>query len=155
MLDFRTIELNTVRKNVFRIPRAVIGKVELLKLHKQAETAHLTYDADLFVAMFADELTQIQAGSVVKRDKAANLKRFKEYFSTFKFDEWANIVPPVIKISHDGSLATVQVHKRVSGEYTDESGKVHSSETIFAWLEVWEKIGGSWKVVTVASTRKE
>ncbi|NNE65764.1 MAG: nuclear transport factor 2 family protein [Pyrinomonadaceae bacterium] len=154
-LDFHTIRLNSDSNTRYEVPRAVNDMAELLRLHKVAQTAHLTYDAELFISIFADELTQVQAGSVVTRNKEENLERFKEYFRTFKFTAWENIVPPVIKISNDGSMATVRVQKRVAGDYTDPEGKVHKSETIFAWLEVWEKQNGKWKVTTVASTRKQ
>jgi len=80
---------------------------ELLRLHEQQKTAHLTYNAELFVEMFADNVTQLQRGSVVTRTKAENLKRFKTYFSGYKFLEWEDIIPPVIKISKDGTLATL------------------------------------------------
>ena len=83
-----------------------------------------------------------------------NLKRIKGYFESFKFKEWDDIKPPIIKVSRDGSMATIIVQKRVSGTYTNDEGEEIAEQTEFAWLEVWEKQDGQWKVVTVASTRK-
>lgn len=127
---------------------------ELMRLREQQKTAHLTYNAELFVEMFADNLTQLQRGNATTRTKAENLARFKTYFSGYKFLEWEDIVPPVIKISKDGTLATIIVQKRVRGSYKNDKGEEESDHTIFAWLEVWEKVKGKWKVVTVASTEK-
>ncbi|HMS40533.1 MAG TPA: nuclear transport factor 2 family protein, partial [Pyrinomonadaceae bacterium] len=98
--------------------------------------------------------TQVQRGNVVTRTKAENLARVKNYFSSFKFIEWENLKPPVVKISKDGTMATIIVQKRVRGTYKNDKGEEILDQTDFAWLEVWEKIDGKWKVVTVASTEK-
>lgn len=153
-LDFKSVEFNKPVGKKFEIPPLVGDLAELIRLHEQAKTAHLTYNPELFVSMFGENLTQIQSGEVLVRNRETHLARFQKYFESYKFSEWENIVPPVIKISNDGTLATVQVQKRVRGTYTDEKDKIHEDLTIFAWLEVWEKINGEWKVVTVASTRK-
>jgi hypothetical protein len=84
---------------------------ELLRLHGQQTTAHLTNNVDLFVDTFADKFVQVQNGGVFARTKTESRERFKTYFASFKFDEWADIVPPIIKISKDGKLATKIVQK--------------------------------------------
>jgi len=127
---------------------------ELLRLHKQQKTAHLTNNAELFIEMFSDPFTQIQNGSVLIFTKEKSLARFKNYFATMKFQEWSDIAPPVVKISKDGTLATVTVNKRVRATYKNEKGEEEKDHSIFAWLTVWEKINGKWKVTTIASTAK-
>ena len=127
---------------------------ELLRLHKQHQTAHLTYNAELFIETFADNLPQIRNGEILTRSKAENLKRIKGYFSSYKFLEWEDIEPPIIKISKDGTLATKMVRKRVRGTYKNDEGEDIKDHTVYAWLEVWEKIDGKWKVVAVASTSR-
>ena len=127
---------------------------ELMRLHKEHQKAHLTYDAELFVKSFGENLTQIQRGQVKTNTKEENLKRFENYFANYKFIEWEDINPPVIKISKDGTLATVIVEKRVRGTYKNEKGEEEKDHSIFAWLEVWEKIEGKWKIVTIASTAR-
>ena len=134
-------------------PRAG-DRAELLRLHKQHQTAHLTYDAELFVSSFAENLPQITRGEVSTLSKAENLARIKQYFSSYKFLEWEDIKPPIIKISKDGSMATKVVEKRVRGSYKNDEGEPIEDHTIFAWLEVWEKIDGRWKVTMVASTSR-
>lgn len=127
---------------------------ELLRLHEQQKTAHLTNNAELFVEMFSDSFTQIQSGSILTFSKEKSLARFKNYFATMNFQEWNDIAPPVIKISKDGTLATVIVNKRVRATYKNEKGEEENDHSIFAWLTVWEKIDGKWKVTTIASTVK-
>lgn len=154
ILDFQKISINKSDAQIFEIPPRVADLVELLRLHEQQKTAHLTYNAELFVEMFAENLTQLQRGNISTRTKAENLGRFKNYFSNFKFIEWENLKPPVVKISKDGTMATIIVQKRVRGTYKNDKGEEILDQTDFAWLEVWEKIDGKWKLITVASTEK-
>lgn len=153
-LRFHTIKLNSGDEKLLDVPPRIADMAELLRLHEQQKTAHLTYNAELFIEMFAENLTQIQRGNSVTRTKGENLARFKQYFSGFKFQEWEDMAPPVIKISKDGTLATISVKKSVKGTYKNEKGEDEADHTIFAWLEVWEKIDGKWKVSTVASTER-
>lgn len=153
-LRFHTIVFNKADEKSLDVPPRVADMAELLRLHEQQKTAHLTYNAELFIEMFAENLTQLQRGNAANRTKAENLARFRSYFSGFKFSEWEDIKPPVIKISKDGTLATKIVQKSVKGTYKNEKGEDESDHTIFAWLEVWEKIDGKWKVSAIASTDK-
>lgn len=154
-LNFRSIRLNSADRRSLEIPPRIADQAELLRLHEQQKTAHLSYNADLFVEMFADSLTQLQRGEVSTRTREENRARFRSYFSTFKFKEWENIKPPAIRVSKDGSMAVITVQKRVRGTYKNDIGNEVDQHVIYAWLEVWEKIGGKWKLITIASTEKD
>lgn len=154
LLRFHTITLNKADEKWLDVPPRVADMAELLRLHRQQRTAHLTYDAELFTEMFAENLIQVQRGATISRTKAENLARFRSYFASFKFQEWEDIKPPAVKVSKDGSMATIIVQKRVRGTYKNEKGEDVFENTVFAWIEVWEKIDGKWKVSVVASTEK-
>ena len=154
VLTFRKITINNSAQKMFDIPPRIKDLEKLKELHAQQRTAHLTYNAELFVEMFAESVTQIQRGTVIVGTKQENLARFRNYFKTFKFTKWEDVKPPRFKISKDGTLATVIVEKKVSGSYKNEKNEDVFSQTDFAWLEVWEKIGNEWKIITVASTEK-
>ncbi|HMS40534.1 MAG TPA: hypothetical protein PKE69_09930, partial [Pyrinomonadaceae bacterium] len=53
VLNFQKISLNKADAKIFEIPPRVADLAELLRLHEQQKTAHLTYNAELFVEMFA------------------------------------------------------------------------------------------------------
>ncbi len=154
VLNFEKITVNRTDEKILDVPPRVEDLAELLRLHKRHQDAHLTYNAEQFVETFAENLSTVQRGEVITRNKTENLKRIKSYFNSFKFKKWEDVKPPVIKISKDGTLATIIVEKIVEGTYKNEKGETVESVTEFAWLEVWEKIEGKWKVTTVASTRK-
>lgn len=126
----------------------------LMRLHQQQQDAHLTYDAALFVDMFHEPIVQLRDGTIYERDRATNLARVQRYFDTVTFQAWENVEPPRVRISADGTMAYIIVHKRVELTFEDDAGDTQREHTIFAWLETWEKIEGVWKLMAAASTDK-
>lgn len=153
-LRFHTIRLNVGNERLADVPPRIADIAEILKMHEQQKTAHLTYDAEMLVGLSADDSLEVSRGNVASPSRAEALARFKRYFSSFRFIEWEDITPPTIKISKDGTLATKIVQKRVRGTYKNEKGEDVSTHTVFAWLEVLEKIDGKWKMTAIASTDK-
>jgi hypothetical protein len=133
-------------------PDLEADRAELLRLHALAQTAHLDKRPDLLVASFADSFLNISRGAVTLRPPAENRARFQAYFDRVKFLEWADLAPPVIRISLDGQMAYVIVQKRVRLSALDSAGVPRPEHTIFAWVELYEKRGGRWTLMAVAST---
>lgn len=124
----------------------------LMDLHEQQRTGHLTYDAALFAAMFHDPITQLNGGRISTNSKVESMARISGYFGNVQFLEWDDIDPPVVRISKDGSMAYRIVHKRVRLTFENDAGEPEEEDTIFAWMEAWEKIDGAWQIMAVDST---
>jgi len=133
-------------------PDMAADRVELLRLHDVQKTAHLEKRADLMTASFADSFLNIARGAVTLRTPEENRARMQAYFDRSTFEEWEDIVPPVIRVSPDGRMAYVIVQKRVRLTAPDSAGKPQPERTVFAWLEVYEKRGDRWTLMAVAST---
>jgi hypothetical protein len=135
-------------------PRPDLGadRASLLRLHALAQTAHLDKRPDLLVASFADSFLNISRGAVTLRTPAENRARFQAYFGRSTFLEWADLAPPLIRISPDGQMAYVIVQKRVRLSALDSAWVPRPEHTIFAWVELYEKRGGQWTLMAVAST---
>lgn len=127
-------------------------RAELLRLHEQARTAHLGKQADLMVASFADTLLDISGGLVSPRTREQNRARFQRYFDRVSIQQWDDIAPPRIRISPDGKMAYVVVQKSVRLTSQDGAGAPRAEHTVFAWVEIYEKRGGKWTLMAVAST---
>jgi hypothetical protein len=125
-------------------------RAELLRLHEEQRVAHLTADADLLISALADDFTNISEGRIERPDRELNRARFQGYLDSVEFLEWDDISPPVIRISADGTMAYVMVHKRVRLLRDGSSDK--EEHTVYAWLETYEKRDGVWRLTTVAST---
>jgi hypothetical protein len=125
-------------------------RAALLRLHDQARVAHLEKRVELM--RFPDSLLEIAGGTVKVRSAADNRARFQAYFDRSTFSEWADLVPPRIRISPDGQMAYVVVEKSVRLTAPDTAGVPRPEHTVYAWLEVYEKRRGRWTLTVVAST---
>lgn len=111
--------------------------------------AHLTADADLLISAQSDDFINISDGRIDRPGREANRARFQGYLDSVEFLEWDDISPPVIRISADGTMAYMIVHKRVR---LLREGSDEEEHTVFAWLETYVKQEGTWTLTTVAST---
>jgi hypothetical protein len=129
-------------------------RAELLRLHERQRTAHLERRADWLVAEFADSLFSISRGGVSIGNRQRSHAGFQEYLDASTFQAWDDIVPPRIRISPDGQMAYVVVQKRVHLTATGPGGAAEAERTRFAWLSVYEKQGGQWRLAAIASTER-
>lgn len=150
-LRFSKMSINTASEKLLDVPPRIADMVEILRMHDLQKTAHLTYNAELLLGNSPEPPVTLSRGNVIRSTRVEDLARFKNYFSSFNFLEWEDIVPPVIRISKDGTMATKIVQKRVRGTRKGDTVEQH---TIFAWLEVLEKVEGKWRLTTIASTDK-
>ena len=86
-------------------------------------------------------------------DRDAGMKRMQSYFDASTFLEWDDITPPLIKVSDDGTMAYVVNHKKVRLLAKDKSAKMQEEIEVFAWVSIYRKIDGRWRLSMVASTR--
>jgi hypothetical protein len=125
---------------------------EILKLHNEARAAHFKRDARLLVSSFADDFTDVSNGKIRKPTREESLNRFQNYFNNSTFLEWDDITPPVIRVSDDATMGYAIVHKKVRLLAKDENGSEREETEIFAWVSIYQKIGGKWKLTAVVST---
>lgn len=128
------------------------GRQEIARLLAQERNAHLTANADLMVEPFADDFISVARGEISHPTRDESRKRFALYFGSVKFLAWDDITPPVIWISHDVTLATALIHKRVHIEFQDEDGTPAQDETTFVWQETYVYEKGRWWLKLVVST---
>ena len=124
----------------------------LLRLHARAREAHLARRADWLVAGQADSLISVSGGRVSVSPRERVRAGFQPYLDASTFQAWDDIVPPRIRISADGQMAYVVVEKRVHLTTRDSTGATQADRTRFAWMSVYEKQGGEWRMTAIAST---
>lgn len=130
-------------------------KKKLLISNEIQRRAHMENDASLLVSQIADSLITVQRGEVRIESNATIKQRFESYFKTVKYLKWDDIVPPVIHISEDGTMATVILEKITEAQHLDDAGNWGpASSTNFAWTATYQKMEGTWKIIAVTSTRK-
>ena len=142
----------TIVPNAANASTRVADSLALLRLHQRGREAHLAKRADWLVAGQADTLISVSRGGVSVTPRERVQANFQPYLDASTFQAWDDIVPPRIHISPDGQMAYVIVQKRVHLTARDSTGATQAERTRFAWMSVYEKRGGEWRMTAIAST---
>lgn len=126
----------------------------IYQLLQQERNAHFSKNIELFMSAFADSTISVNKGKVAVATPLENKERFGKYFSSVNFIKWDDVAEPVIRFSDDGSLAYAVVQKQVILSYPDSSGKLFIDTTDYAWVSIYRKQKGGWKVEANVSTNK-
>ena len=153
VLNFQDISVNRVDEKVFSVPARVVAMNELLELHHQGRAAHFNRDAKLLVSEFADDFTSVNDGKISRPKKESSITRLQSYFDNSTFLEWDDITPPVIKVADDATMGYVIVHKKVRLMAKTEAGGTEEETEVFAWVAIYRKLNGQWKLTAIVSTR--
>lgn len=127
---------------------------KILILHHAQRDYHFNDKAEEFAGQMNADFISINHGIVSRPTLAENTERFGAYFKSVSFSKWDDVAEPIIRFSDDGSLAYTIVQKEVVLTYPSEQGDTIESKTEFAWLAIYRKNNGEWKIESVASTNK-
>ena len=121
--------------------------------HALEREAHLDRNVDLLLSLFADDFVIVDGGDVQRPTREEQRVRYAAYFGGARFRKWDDLVPPVIRVSADGTLATVIIQKEVVLVPADAAELAKEQRAVFAWMETWERRKGRWMLVALCSTR--
>jgi hypothetical protein len=117
---------------------------QLLQLHEEGLRAHLESDIDLLLAAEEDDYIIANAGAVSRPDRESRRQGLGPYLEATRFSVYRDQIPPVVKVSKDGSLGWVIAQIEARGEQTEPDGTVAPLEFVSSWIELYEKRGGRW-----------
>lgn len=117
---------------------------QLLALHEEGLRAHLESDIDLLLRPEEDDYTISSQGRVTHPDRSARRQGLGPYLEATRFSVYRDQIPPVVKVSKDGSLGWVIAQIEARGEQTAPDGTVEPLEFVSSWIELYEKRDGRW-----------
>lgn len=128
----------------------------LLELHQELINAHLDKDVDKLLAPEPDKVVRVGRGEVVFEAKAERIPRFKDYLENTEFEIYEDLIDPIVRVSEDGTLGWVIAQVRVAGTRTYDAGESKKFDTVWAWIELWEKRDGRWyRIGDVSNVKPE
>lgn len=133
-----------------------LGKEEkaIRALLQQERKAHFDRNVELFVSEFSDSMISVNKGKVKQVSLDENKKRISNYFGSVQFVKWDDVAEPQIRFSDDGSMAYAIVQKQVILTYPDNLQHTITDTTDYAWVSIYRKQKGEWKVETNISTNR-
>jgi hypothetical protein len=126
---------------------------ELLRLHEQAMQAHRDSNIDMLLAAEGDEYVIASRGEVSRPGLADRRQFLGPYLAATRFSVYRDQVPPIAKVSSDGTLGWVIAQVEAKGEQKGAT-RTHNVEFVSAWIELYEKKDGRWTRVGNVSNFK-
>jgi hypothetical protein len=116
----------------------------ILALHEAGLKAHMDGDIDAFLAIQADEFLLVDRGEISSPSKQDRREFLGPYLASTKFAFYRDKVPPLVKVSQDGTLGWVAAQIEARGESVSPNGQTRTIEAVFAWIELYERRGTEW-----------
>lgn len=127
---------------------------ELLRLHEELLAAHRAGDIDRWMAVESASYVSANNGRITYPTEEARRSGREDYLSRATFEVYEDLTPPVVRVSDDGTLGWVIAEVEVRGALRDASGEAEAFHDIWAWVELYENVDGSWLLTGNASNRR-
>ena len=131
-------------------PSAADAKA-LVAAHESMLRGYLSGDLELALGPDGGEFVMAQHGAVTQPTRETRKARLRAYLRSAKFTVYRDQVPPIVKVSADGSLGWVIAQIEARGEQTGADGQPEPLDFVTATVELFEKRNGRWVAVGVAS----
>jgi ketosteroid isomerase-like protein len=116
----------------------------ILALHEAGLKAHMDGDIDALLAFQADDFLLVDRGEISTLSKQDVRDFLGPYLASTKFEFYRDKVPPLVKVSQDGTLGWVAAQIEARGESAGSNGQSRTIEAVFAWIELYERRGDEW-----------
>lgn len=126
---------------------------ELRALHERVLEAHRAGDVNAWMAIEADPYVSANGGRITFPDAAQRRAAREPYLRSTTFTAYRDLRPPIVRISADGSLGWVIAEVEVRGTQVSDGAET-PVEAVWAWIELYEKQAGQWRIVGNVSNRR-
>ena len=129
-------------------------EIQLRTLHAQLIQAHIDGQVDRWMAIEADSFVSVNRGQITFPGFADRQERRAAYLSEASFSLYRDLREPLVRISDDGTLGWLIAEVEVAGTLPGEDGGRNSFHDTWAWIELYEKTEGGWRMIGNASNRR-
>lgn len=119
----------------------------LLAKHEFVLEAHRTGDVPGWMASEADTVISANRGTITFSAAAERRAMRERYLGSTTFSMYRDLRPPIVKVSDDGTLGWVIAEVEIRGVQTGDDGTETPVDSIWAWIELYEKRDGEWKAI--------
>lgn len=132
-------------------PSASADRAAILAIYERTRAAHFDEDPEEFLAPVDSAYWVVSSGGVRHRDKAEALRELKGYFREATFTDVQDVVPPRITVAPSGDVAWLIGQVEVRGESVGGD----TIAFLAAWLDLYQKRRGLWRLVVHANTQRD
>ena len=127
---------------------------ELVRIHRAIIEAHKAGDVEAWISHEPEELIMVRRGEVSYRKKSSRAKNIADYLGRSEFYEYRDLIDPVVSVSDDGTMGWLIAQVNIVGTLTNDDGERISFDSVWAWVELYEKKDDRWyRVGEVSNVR--
>jgi len=116
----------------------------LRALHEKVLRAHRSSDVELILEDEPEDYVVAGRGEITRPTRDERRTRMGAYLSSTKFEEYRDLVEPIVTVSADGTLGWVVVQVQARGVQTSKPGETQPLQFVSAWIELYAKREGRW-----------
>jgi hypothetical protein len=133
---------------------APVDADRILAIHEELLKSHLENDPEGVLTSEADGVVVVSRGEVLFPTKSERMVQFTRYLDRVEFERYRDVIPPLVRVSEDGTLGWLIAQVAIAGGYKGEDGERIPIESTWAWIELYEKRDGRWFRVGEVSNEK-
>lgn len=127
---------------------------EIRALHGDLLRAHREADLAGWLSKEAEDYVQVNRGEITFPSKEDRSARLGPYLDQTTFTEYRDLLEPLVRISPDGMMGWLLCQVRIAGTRVLETGEAYPVDSVWAWIELYEKREGRWlRVGDVSNVR--
>ena len=127
----------------------------LRRLHNELLEAHRTGDVERWMSLESREYVSANGGRVTFPEFSDRRAQRAVYLAGATFEVYRDLREPLVRVSEDGSLGWLIAEVEVRGSSASSSGESEPIHDIWAWVELYEKVEGAWRLVGNVSNRRQ
>jgi hypothetical protein len=132
-------------------PDLELEKKAIMEIHNTQKQAHIEKNVSLLLRDSSLDFMEVNRGIIKKPKYSESFDRLTAYFNSVEFIKWDDVAEPIFSFSDDATMATTIVDKLV---ITKNKSDNSIDTTHFAWLAVYKKEAGKWKLHRIGSTNR-
>jgi ketosteroid isomerase-like protein len=116
----------------------------ILKIHQDLLAAHLSNDASGVLAAESEDPVVVTRGEVLFPTRDDRKQMFEGYLASTEFEQYRDLIDPIVRVSEDGTLGWLICQVEIVGRHKGISGDAAKLNSVWAWVELYEKRDGRW-----------
>ena len=128
-------------------PETSADERALRAAHETILRAHRENDLPAWTALEADEYVEANRGRVTFPTREERRARRAPYLDETRFTRYEDLREPIVEISDDGTMGWLIAEVGVRGTRTTADGTGEPVEFVAAWIELYRKLDGRWRLV--------
>ena len=104
-------------------PAGSSDEAVLLEMHREVLRDHMTADVEGWLAAESEDYVVAGRGEVTRPTKKERAEHLGPYLRRTKFKEYRDLIPPIVRVSKDGTLGWLICQITASGTQTSDAGR--------------------------------